>query len=431
MYDISLLNQNMVVFFSLIAACACTFISTRLRKKWFGYRGFDIIAASVIASVVIEGLVHLEYPTDQLPTLLWLMVLPFTFSAGLIIAAWKNKRPWLKWLSVGTCLFCFLFSLILVNGYYSFYPTVGSVFNVGTAESDPTTVYHSSTKSAQSTIQSSLYAKNRSLTGQIRKLSIPGVVSKFKARSAYVYLPPVATGPVSVRLPVIVLTAGYPGAPENWVDSGIKTTMDHFAKLHNGVTPLVFMVDNTASLTNDTECVNSPRGNVETYLTDDVPTYIKDHYDVSSSSKQWAIGGLSMGGMCSFMLALRHPTVYDNFIDLGGETGPEVGSAQTTIDQLFYGSESSWAAHQPLFLLEDNRYDGMSGIFADGNGDSPSLLSGLRQAYTASEMSGIDSVFEEIPGGHTFAVWQQTFKDNLPWLSNRLGATSCSVACKQ
>jgi hypothetical protein len=152
MYDISLLNQNMVVFFSLIAACACTFISTRLRKKWFGYRGFDIIAASVIASVVIEGLVHLEYPTDQLPTLLWLMVLPFTFSAGLIIAACKNKRPWLKWLSVGTCLFCFLFSLILVNGYYSFYPTVGSVFNVGTAESDPTTVYHSSTKSAQSTI---------------------------------------------------------------------------------------------------------------------------------------------------------------------------------------------------------------------------------------------------------------------------------------
>jgi S-formylglutathione hydrolase FrmB len=428
----SLLNQNVVVFCSLIAACLSTFIVTRLRKKWYGVRGLDLLIAGVVLSFGVEGLTHLEYPSDSLPTLFWLMVLPFPLSGALIAATWKNKRFWLKYLAIGNALFCLLFSLILMNGYYNYFPTVGSVFNEEVTNVTSATLLHTKADSLakNATIEGSLYDKSIPLNGAVKSINIPGVLSKFKPRGAYVYIPPIALQPINIRLPVIVLSAGYPGQPDNWIGSGLQTTVDQFAALHHGVAPYVFMVDNTGSVTNDTECVNSPRGNLETYLTTDVPNYIKAHYNVATSSAGWAVGGLSMGGMCSMMLALRHPGVYNSFIDLGGEVGPEVGSVQTTTNLLFHGSEQDWAAHQPLLLMAKNKYSGMNAFFADGNGDGISILNGLKTAYNAAKAAGINSVYEEVNGGHTFMVWQETFKNSLPWISNRLGATECSAACQ-
>jgi S-formylglutathione hydrolase FrmB len=431
--NISLLSQNMLVFCSLAAAVFSTFIVLQLARRWYNRQGLDIIAGSLVSSILLEMLIHFEYPTDHLPSLMWLMILPFTFTAFLIIAAWHNKLAWLKWLSIATCVFGFVYSLILINAYYSFYPTVGSVFNVGIVANTSPKVLASSTKNVAKagTIEGSLYAKPTSTLGVVKPISIPSTVSKFKARGAYVYIPAIAMHSANIKLPVIVLTAGYPGVPDNWIGSGLETTMDDFAKLHHGITPYVFMVDNTGSLTNDTECVNSPRGNVETYLTTDVPNYIKANYDVSTNASQWAIGGLSLGGTCSFMLALRHPGVYDNFLDFGGEIGPEVGSKQTTINDLFYGSQAAWATHQPLLLLQKNKYFGMNAFFGDGDQDSATLIAGLQQAYQAAKSAGINSVFEEVVGGHTFPVWQELFKDSLPWLSNRMGATTCTTVCQQ
>ena len=172
-------------------------------------------------------------------------------------------------------------------------------------------------------------------------MNIPGTVSKFNARGAYVYVPAVYSAVSDISLPLIVLSTGYPGLPENWLGSGLEATMDQFAHLHDGITPLVFMVDDTGGLTNDTECVNSPRGNVETYLTTDVPNYIKSHFRVINNPDNWAIGGLSMGGMCSVMLTLLHPNVFHYFMDYSGEIGPEIGSKQKTVDVLFGGSEAA------------------------------------------------------------------------------------------
>jgi S-formylglutathione hydrolase FrmB len=205
--------------------------------------------------------------------------------------------------------------------------------------------------------------------------------------------------------------------------------MDEFAQHHDGIAPLVFMVDNTGSLTNDTECVNSPRGNVETYLTTDVPDYIKAHFNVATGASHWAIGGLSLGGMCAVMLALRHPDVYSNFLDFGGEIGPEIGSQQTTIDKLFGGSEQNWAQHQPATLLAQHKYNNMGGFFAVGAQDTRSLTDAAQQLSTASKEAGIDTLYEVIAGEHTFSTWQDAFKLSLPWVSNRLGSTECSVTC--
>jgi S-formylglutathione hydrolase FrmB len=383
--DISLVGQNIFIVCSIIAAVLCTIIVSRLRKRWYREPGLLLLAAAVLASLGIEELVHAQYRSDKLPTLFWLMTFPFTFSIGLVIASWHRATT------------------------------------TSTAESK--LLSSSYTGSNDRSLESDLFGKNKLFDGQIKSVNIPGTLSHFAARTGYVYLPAIATAPIKVPLPVIVLSAGYPGMPGNWVDSGLADTMNAFSKIHHGVTPIVFMVDNTGSLTNDTECVNSPRGNVETYLTSDVPNYIKAHYSVSKNPSQWAIGGLSMGGMCSLMLTLRHPNVYRTFMDFGGESGPEVGNEQTTINTLFNGSQAAFNAHQPPLLLNQHTYKGLNGFFGIGDSDNPSLISAMKVVNELSLKAGIKTSFLQVGGAHTFNVWQELFADSLPSVSNRIGAT--------
>src|SRR5207248_9513626 len=70
----------------------------------------------------------------------------------------------------------------------------------------------------------------------------------------------------------------------------------------------------------DTECLNGPAGNAETYLAADVPAWAAAHPDVAPAS--WAVAGLSEGGYCAAHLALAHPRLFSAFGDFSGEVRP-------------------------------------------------------------------------------------------------------------
>jgi S-formylglutathione hydrolase FrmB len=456
--DINLLSQNL-----LLAVCSITSViaayllmqlfviknrrkDRKLTKKQRAaleqmlQQGGYALAGSLIAAFLLKAL--FSYLTDsQIPGSFFFMLLPFTISiALLVLIAWL--KPQLR-VVAGICtILGLLLTLLLVNNYYQFYPTLGELFNQNDNVQDfdaalNRSVLHYTSNSSKTvdkhSLESELYTgSQQSTSGKVYSLNIPGTVSNFKARTAYVYVPAIYSKISDVHLPVIVLTAGFPGLTENWLGSGLEQSMDAFAATHKGITPLVFMVDNTGSLTNDTECVNSPRGNVETYLSTDVPNYIKSHFRVVNSPSNWAIGGLSLGGMCSVMLTLRHPDVYHYFMDYGGESGPEIGSKQQTIDTLFNGSESAWAAHQPTLLLASKNYKnlGIGGFFGDGDQDTPAVTQAISQLTDESQKAGIETVSETVQGSHTFNIWQELFEDSLPWVSNRIQATQCSASCQ-
>lgn len=392
---------------------------------------------SLVLAVIIYSLAS-KVTNSSIPSSIALMFLPFTAIASVLLVAlfFKKQR---RVLAVGALVVALLFSLVLINDYYHYYLTVGQVLGENNAQQyrndlNSVTINYDVSNN-QSTynnhsIQNSLVNLTHSPTsGTVYKIDIPGTLSHFNARSGYVYVPAIYSSPAQINLPVIVLTAGIPGMPENWLGLGLQNIMNDFAKSHDGIAPLVFVADNTGSIANDTECVDSPRGNVETYLSKDVPNYIKHNFHVIDSPDHWALGGLSLGGMCSIMLTLRHTDVYHYFIDLGGEIGPEVGSKQQTIDTLFGGSEQKWAAHQPSVLLNSKQYRGIGGFFGDGNQDNVQVTQALTQLYSESKKAGIDTVSEIINGAHTFNVWTETYKDALPWISNRIGATQCSPSC--
>ncbi len=261
--------------------------------------------------------------------------------------------------------------------------------------------------------------------GVVIMATIPPTVSHFSTRPAYVYLPPAWFAKVTPSLPTLILLPGEPGSASDWSSDGdADNTADSFAQAHHGLAPIIVMPDPDGYQTIDSECVNSQFGNAETYLVDDVPAFARRELSASSAPGSLAIGGLSAGGTCSIMLALRHPTVFPTFATYSGFASPqyqETTLAQT-IDTLFGGSEDRFAAHDPVQLLRNGHFGGMAGWFEVGDQDQQPLEA-AHNLQPAALRAGIATCILVRPGGHDFDLWSQALVDSFPWLSWRLGLT--------
>ncbi len=274
--------------------------------------------------------------------------------------------------------------------------------------------------------------------GTVVSLTVPGTTSGFAARPAQVYLPPAWSAPRQAPLPVVVLLHGTPGAPTDWVEGGeAQVTADAWAAAHGGVAPVLVMPDVNGSFTGDTECVDSPLGRVETYLTVDVPAAVRAELGTLPPGPAWAVAGLSEGGSCAIVLALRHPDLFGAFGDFGGLAGPRVGETNAdtadTVAQLFGGSAQEFAAHEPAELLRTGRFPRTGGWFQVGALDAEPLAA-AQQLVPLATAAGIATCLVVVPGGgHTFDVWSAAFRESLPWLAQRLGLVpadpSTTAAC--
>jgi S-formylglutathione hydrolase FrmB len=261
--------------------------------------------------------------------------------------------------------------------------------------------------------------------GVLIEVDIPPTVSHFSTRPAYVYLPPAWFAKVTPSLPTLVLLPGEPGSASDWSDDGdADNTADAFASSHHGVAPIIVMPDPNGTKTVDSECVNSQFGEAETYLVDDVPAFVRTRFDASRAAGSLAVGGLSAGGTCSVMLALRHPTVYPTFASFSGFASPQWlnTSRAQTIATLFGGSDEEFAAHDPIQLVENGHFTGLAGWFEVGKQDTQPVQA-AHQLQPAALRAGIATCLLVRPGGHDFDLWSQALRDAFPWLAWRLGLT--------
>ncbi len=469
MFSLNLFSLQVVLALCVAVTASMVFLATQLDREWYRRRLPVVFLITVLFVILGQfAIVRLTNSPGELPPYFMLIEAPFAFgiSLALLMAIEKiavfrrfeeefllirpfhvHKKarlpghgavPYL--MTAAVIVTSLLFGLVLVNRYYRYYPTLGSVFGtvpaseLGNQKRTSHVGKASQAHNPQTTIQGALASLSNPGDGKVFSVSIPGKVSGFHAQDAWVYEPPIALTSAKIKLPVLILLPGEPGVPSAWVTGlNLAQTANAFAKTHDGITPLIVVADDNGSIFNDTECVNSPRGNVETYLTVDVPHYIKQHFTVSDSAAQWAIGGYSMGGTCGIMLTLAHPEVYHYFMDLSGEMGPSIGTKADTIATLFHHDAAAWVAHQPSLLLQKRGapllYKHMGGFFADGSNDIAAVTGAQTRLYGLAKTDGLDVVSESLAGKHTFLLWKHVFTIALPWLSNRLGATVCQSAC--
>ncbi|GIH10795.1 hypothetical protein Rhe02_88620 [Rhizocola hellebori] len=254
--------------------------------------------------------------------------------------------------------------------------------------------------------------------GIIAQVDIPGDVSGFQARPAHIYLPPayLSTEPRPL-LPVLVLMAGQPGSTDSWLVSGqLAQKLDNYAAAHNGLAPIVVMPDQLGSNFANPLCVDSPEGNVETYLRQDVPNWIRQHLQTATDRDTWAIGGLSTGGTCAMQMAVRAPETYGRFLDIAGEYQPLDGSEKETVSKYFGGDQSAYAAINPVEIMKTHRFEDTAGRLVAGTGDDE-FYPQLKKVLAATEAAGMDMTWLELPGGHSWQVWAPGLEDSLDWLA--------------
>ena len=382
--------------------------------------GLPITLAMVgLAALLVDGLALIPY---QFPNsyYLWVGLVFLALVVGII--GWTRFRNWRRVVSVLSIALTAAMAGTLINKQYQYYPTLGSLFGVDAQN-------QVSLKQLED-IRAKARADNGGALpthGFTIEIPIAGKKSHFAGRNAFVWVPPIWVANEKVKLPVIVLLAGIPGQPSDWTRASMAdVTAREFADAHHGLAPIIVMPDENGSFTNDTECVNSPRGQAETYITEDVPDFMRTHFNASRAKGSLAIAGLSEGGLCSLMLTLRHPGEFVAFGDYSGLTSPTVEEAvdpAATIPVLFGGSQSAYDQHDPLYLLRHQRFPQTAGWFAVGTADHVPLEA-QRTLVPLSKGAGILTCSQEVAGaGHTFTFWEGAFRDSLPFLSWRLGLT--------
>lgn len=404
------------------------------RRWWTRELPLTVLIAAVLTAaggLLVERVLR-PFP-DSVPTVVYVWIgvglLGVLLGVRAVVVAARARRPGRAVLA-GLCVLLVVIGAAgPVNRVFAEYPTLGLLLGIVDYRTVP---LEEVTDRAAETVGGDL-APGRTLesvwapppgmpeSGAIVEMPIPGTESGFQARPARVYLPPAFFTEPRPLLPVLVLMAGQPGGPRDWVLSGrLPVLAEEFTDAHAGLAPVIVVVDPLGSSMSNTLCVDSPKGNVHTYLSRDVPAWIHSTLQVDTRPGALAIGGLSFGGTCALQLSLTEPETYPTFLALSAQAEPTIGTREETVETFFGGDPEAFRASNPADLLASRNYPDIAGAFVVGADDSE-YRSGVRDLHDAAMGADADVRYAELPGGHSYAVWSEGLRLELPWLARRLG----------
>jgi S-formylglutathione hydrolase FrmB len=400
---------------------------------------------------------------DPAPTMMWIWIGLSGLAASVAVLSWRGTGWGRRSLASAAAAMALLCVGIGVNDWVGYLPTVAEAWNQLTAGPLPDQVDADQLATLRGTGATMT-------TGKLVAVDIPNTVSRFHHRTEYVYLPPAWFDQDPPALPVLMMIAGEFNTPADWIRVGNAVqTVDAYAKAHHGVAPVLVFVDSGGSFNNDTECVDGPRGNAADHLTKEVRPYVAAHFHTATDPARWGIVGWSSGGTCAVDLAVMHPELFDTFIDIAGDLGPNAGDKQRTIEALYGGDAKAWAAYDPTTVLAGHApYPGTAGWFdnaaaAPGTGHGPGgrrpfapgshlpgrhtsiMAAGGQAGYgghrgpgdlasaanneaaaaarlcTEAAAKDISCTLHTQAGRHSWQFASTAFADALPWAAGRLG----------
>jgi len=317
-----------------------------------------------------------------------------------------------------------------VNANFGQYPTLASIFGVGSFSEMPAHVLAAQRAAADSAPAGQLQLGSTwhapadlPARGLVGAVTIPSTVSHFAARQALVYLPPAALVANPPALPVLVMLSGQPGSPENVFISGhLDKLMNQFAAQDGGLAPIVVAPDQLGAPGINPMCVDSTIGNSATYLTVDVPAWIRANLDVQSATAAWGIGGFSQGGTCAIQLGAGHPDMFGSIIDVAGELEPKIGTPEVTIAKGFAGDAVAYDAAKPLSIIASHApFANTVAVFAAGQLDVK-YTPWVATVAEAAKSAGIHTTVLDSPGtAHDWYTVRYALEHGLPTIFNQMG----------
>lgn len=240
------------------------------------------------------------------------------------------------------------------------------------------------------------------LTGQVLVTVPPGYNAKANTHRHY---------------PVLETFPGYPATPAQWfIDmnlGGALRAVEGAGELQ----PVITVSPQTEFPGGvDTECVNGPGRDpkVETWLTHDVPTWLKQNFRVAAGRTSWASLGMSAGAWCAAMAPMLHPHQYGAGIVLGGYFHPLFGHTYQP-----FGPHSKLGRRYNLVVLAHRDPPPVALWLETSHTDSVSYPSTSRLLAAARAPLSIRAVVL-LHAGHRFGVWTPLLPKALRWLGSRI-----------
>ena len=161
----------------------------------------------------------------------------------------------------------------------------------------------------------------------------------------------------------------------------------------------------------------------EDLIAKDLVEYVDTHYRTLATRESRAIAGISMGGFGSALIALRHPDLFATAGPLSAPLasaradGPDAGSSR-----LIFGAPGSEErrARDPLTLVTQLVPD-TAPYFYVACGLDDSLLGASREFVQLLRTKNLPHQYVEVPGGHTWYVWDAQLKAFFDVLATRPG----------
>ncbi|MPQ96752.1 esterase [Modestobacter sp. I12A-02628] len=390
-----------------------------------------LVAALLLAGAQVWLVVDEPFP-DALPWTVPLWVGLGLLAVSLAVVGWPGQRWWRRGVAVLAVGVVVLGSANQVNRVYGSFSTVASALQLAPSSElsvdevvDRTGAADAPTGSPGAPLEQVWQPPaDMPAQGGVSEVTIPGTTSGFTARDAWVYVPPAYLTADPPALPVLVLLGGQPGGPRDWIDGGaLVQRMDDFAAAHHGLAPVVVMPDDLGAETANPLCLDSRLGKADTYLAVDVPAWITSHLHVDDDRAHWGVGGLSYGGTCALQLGVGHPDVYPSIVDVSGQEGPTLGDRDRTVQAAFGGDSAAFDAATPLVRLATRPLPGSAAFVTVGSDDTDYRPQAM-VVRDALSKAGVAVTYQELPGGHSWAVWGPSLTAALPWFATRAELTA-------
>lgn len=177
--------------------------------------------------------------------------------------------------------------------------------------------------------------------GYSMAVHIPPTASGFSARDANLWVPPGWILHPDVRRPVVETMMGQPG------DASLGATLNAVHALGPSAmqnAPFVLVVDQLGGRNLNPPCRDTVAGKVTTYLSVDVPRWIRANLPVPDARNYWTVAGYSHGGDCAEFLEATFPSIWSNMISVSAPDRPGTPHIAYAIAHYFGGEQAAFDA---------------------------------------------------------------------------------------
>ena len=256
--------------------------------------------------------------------------------------------------------------------------------------------------------------------GREERISVTSPAIGGRSQEILVYLPPGYDSNTQRRYPVLYLLHGFPGTPLAFMLTvRVGVVEDELFARHLAPPMILVMPFGSSGRFTDEEWADgaSPDEGWATFVARDVVKAIDARYRTIPTGAGRAIGGLSEGGYGAINIALHHPR---EFSVVESWSGYERAARNHSV---FGRRLQLLARNSPLeYLPRVARAVRRARTYFWFYSGLDDRLRRQNRAFAAElEAARIPHTYEELPGGHNWALWRGNAEPSLLAAARRLG----------